>query len=172
MTTKETEIPTFYLTKKKKKQIYKITVWNVLLVVVFFLQDLFSYLKETLNLLRSTLWQVGTGIKQGNLFILQGWDVNHRCLKANGGRRRGQSSRHEVIFTDSVWKHLGCFLWEGMTLANGVAMNSFWRAKRFGLHVHSAWCQSDLCPSQGPLLRPRLLGIKQAAQMLHGGVAT
>lgn len=36
MTTKETEIPTFYLTKKKKKQIYKITVWNVLLVFFVF----------------------------------------------------------------------------------------------------------------------------------------
>lgn len=140
MTTKETEIPTFYLTKKKKKQIYKITVWNVLLVFVgFFLQDLFSYLKETLNLLRSTLWQVGTGIKQGNLFILQGWDVNHRCLKANGGRR-GRAERTK--FKTGSNRHWFCMKTFGMFPLRGHDAGKWSRYEFIPLCMVSVWSMS------------------------------
>lgn len=139
MTTKETEIPTFYLTKKKKKQIYKITVWNVLLVVVVFLQDLFSYLKETLNLLRSTLWQVGTGIKQGNLFIyFTRMGCQSQVLK---GQRREEERTKFKTWSNLHWFCMKTF---GMFPLRGHDAGK-WSRYEFILKSQKVWFACPLC---------------------------
>lgn len=100
-------------------------------------------------------------------FILQGWYFNHRCLTANRGRWRGERRKFQRVGKEVMVTDSGMFSRRGMTMANGVAMNSWWRTRRSGLHVHSVGCQSDLCPRQGPPWRPRPLVLTQAAQMLQ-----
>lgn len=45
MTTKETEIPTIFFYKKKKKQIYKITVLNIFTGFVFICKRIFNLIE-------------------------------------------------------------------------------------------------------------------------------
>lgn len=81
--------------------------------------------------------------------ILQGWYFNHRCFKANMGRRagewRGQSSK--VSHGDWLWIIiLGCFPWEDMTMANEVACEFIGKNWKPSLHRQS---RSDVGPRRG-----------------------
>lgn len=144
MTTKETEIPTFYLTKKKK-QIYKITVWNILLVFFCFVfyRICFHTSKKLLIFSEAHYdkWEQESN-KAIYLCILQGWDVNHRCLKTNVGKRRGRAERTK--FKRGSNCHWFCMKTFGMFSLRGHD-DGKWSCYEFNLKSQKVPCACALC---------------------------